>query len=740
MSKQNSGFQLAISARAVRATLILVMAGAGLANAEVGSAANDWANLAVGDLRDPAPDSGLYCVGANTLNANITRANAGVRIWSGGFALQTRGTPVAWFPNVARNQLCFYGEGLGDHNYANANLYKVGKGKGLIMATLKGKAPKQEVPPGATYREVLRYEPERAYQPTIHDRGDADYWYAARFGFPSNAYTPQEVSETIATPGAAQTGYDALVSVELMGSSDLGSPHVVEAYLNGTLINPVDGDHDGVWDGIAPHILQGTVPALVLKPDGSNQLRVKAVSLGTSVVYLDAIEVQYSRYFEAKDDTLSFQAVDSSPVTVRNLSGSSVHVLDVTDSLRPTRLNGVAVKKCKQGAGHCATFTPTSGHRYLVARESAAKAPAVTPDYPSAWWSTANAAEYVVMAPQALLEGARHLANYRSTEYTTAVVALEDVYDHANHGIPDPTAVRQFIQRTRSWAEPPRYYVLVGKMSMDARDRLGYGTAFWPAPMVPSPWGLFASVNWYADLEGDDGVPEAAIGHLPVVDSAELIAYVNNKLAPYEQAAGDWRNKSLVLADNPEGRDKAFDLESDEIAELLEGRGPVASVDHPAGGNSAVTRASVLAELNAGVGYFNYRGHASLIGLAAENILGTAHLGELTNAGQTPVLGAFTCYAGNGTYPGFDSLIDALLFDTAGGIVGALGPTGPSENLPAMTMNRAFVRAAFIDGTAPTLGEAVRDALAAMVAEGRAPPFTAATYAVFGDPAIRLAP
>ena len=699
--------------------------------------------------------TGVYCQGIEAINANLPvssrmgNAEWQWRLANAAWSVKNLGQEVAWFADSA-NRLCFYAEGFGgDHLYANANVYKigqVGQGEGLVMAAVGGAAPDQEVPLGATFWEVLRLEPERTYQPTIHDQSDADYWYAARFGVPANVSTPQTVAEAVPTPGAATNGVeDALVSIDLMGSSDLGAPHVVEAYLNGELINPLDAEHDGIWDGIAPHSLRGTVPASVLNPTGDNTLSLKDVSLGTSVVYLDAITVTYRRHFEAKGDALGFQAEDGAPVTVRNFGGSDVRVLDVTEPERPVQVGAVAVEPCQAGLGYCTTFAPEPDRRYLAVRESAAKASEATPDNPTTWWSTDNGAEYLVMAPQALLDGARHLADYRSGQYSTAVVALEDIYDEANYGIPDPEAVRRFIERTRAWSVAPLYYVLVGKMSMDARDRLGYG-AFLPAPMVPSPWGLFASVNWYADLEGDDGVPEAAIGLLPVVDSQELIDYVDNKLVPFEQAAGGWRSRSLVLADNPEGRDKAFDLESDEIAGLLtaanceEDASCVAVVKHPPGGNPVDTRAQAFAALDDGTGYFNYRGHGSLIGLGAEYILGTSHLDQLTNAAHAPVLGAFTCYAGNGTYPGVDSLIDALLLGSANGIVGALGPTGPSENLPAMTMNRAFVRAAFIDGTAPTLGEAVRDALAAMVAEGRAPPFTAATYAAFGDPALRLAP
>lgn len=734
MSKQTGALRIAIASRMARGVLVLAASGAGLGFGAQALAANNRANAAV-------PDAGLYCVSAATLNANISSAGASTRLKSAGFQLTNRGVALPWFPNAASDKLCFYGEGLVDNQYANANVYKIGKvtlGKGSIMPVQTGTVPLTEAPPGLHFQDRVWLEPERTYQPTIHQDPNADIWYAGRFGNASRL--ARELSETLATPDVAP-GQVATVRVYLQGASAVnGAFHVVTAYLNGTALTPsTNDDNDGVWSGMTPHVLEGSISTSLLNPSGDNTLRLVSESTGTSIVYLDAIEVLYARSYQAKDGALRFWADGTPLATVRGFGTPDVRIIDVTNPVAPVQLAGVRVAACATGSGYCATFAPQPDRHYLVARESAARAPAVTPDTPSNWWSRSNGAQYLVIAPQSLINGANYLAGYRSAEYSTAVVALEDVYDHANFGIPDPAAIRRFIERTRSWSVPPSFYVLVGKMSIDPRDYLKFGTGLLPAPMVATPWGLFASVNWYADLKGGDGVPDVVIGHIPVVDSQELVDYVDKKLRPYEQSSGGFKDHALVFADNPEGLlDKAFDVESNEIAALLETRGPVASVLHPTGGDPAVTRADLLAELNAGVGYWNYRGHASLVGLTAENILGTAHLGELENRMQTPLLGAFTCYVGNGTYPGFDSFVERMLFDTEGGIAGAFAATGPSENTPALTLNRAFVLAGFVDASARTLGEAARQALAAMAAEGTAPSFMPAVYAVFGDPAIPL--
>ena len=71
------------------------------------------------------------------------------------------------------------------------------------------------------------------------------------------------------------------------------------------------------------------------------------------------------------------------------------------------------------------------------------------------------------------------------------------------------------------------------------------------------------------DLADDDGVPEVAIGRLPVLTSEELLAYVQ-KVAACEAAAGaGWSDRVFLVADdNPYGLGD-FRQESDSMAALL---------------------------------------------------------------------------------------------------------------------------------------------------------------------------
>jgi hypothetical protein len=68
-----------------------------------------------------------------------------------------------------------------------------------------------------------------------------------------------------------------------------------------------------------------------------------------------------------------------------------------------------------------------------------------------------------------------------------------------------------------------------------------------------TPRGLFASDNLYADVKGNDSMPEMAIGRLPVIDAIEL-NQVTAKLIAYEAGSGDW-TRAVTFAADPRDSD-----------------------------------------------------------------------------------------------------------------------------------------------------------------------------------------
>ena len=157
------------------------------------------------------------------------------------------------------------------------------------------------------------------------------------------------------------------------------------------------------------------------------------------------------------------------------------------------------------------------------------------------------------------------------------VVDIEAVYDEFSFGIRDADAIWAFLRHAYTeWETPPKYVLLAGDGSYDYKDYLGYGDATIPSILAPTPHGLFPSDNLLADVEGNDGVAEMAIGRIPAVDAAALEAVVD-KLIDFETSRRNERKSVVLAADRSDGAGD-FTNASAALADMIPGEYPVTEV------------------------------------------------------------------------------------------------------------------------------------------------------------------
>ncbi len=308
-------------------------------------------------------------------------------------------------------------------------------------------------------------------------------------------------------------------------------------------------------------------------------------------------------------------------------------------------------------------------------------------------------------------------------------VWLDNIYDEFSYGLVDAKAIRDFLHYiTRRWHQVPDYVVLLGKGTLDHRDRLGFSDSLVPVRMAVTPWGLYASDNRYASTKGD-GVAEYALGRIPVAHDSEGLAYVE-KLSRFETAIpDDWMGRAVVSADDPDSAGD-FHANSVEIASDLTAQGyTVDQAHHPVDAVRDILTASATWES----AYVNYVGHGALTQLGTEGFLTSGDISSLTNVGL-PVFAALTCSVGNDSYPGYYSLAGELVRHAGGGAVAALAPTGLSLDADAHRLNRELVEGLTTEGR--SLGDAWR--VSQDRAKAEVSPFMLEIYQVTGDPAVRL--
>jgi hypothetical protein len=238
-----------------------------------------------------------------------------------------------------------------------------------------------------------------------------------------------------------------------------------------------------------------------------------------------------------------------------------------------------------------------------------------------------------------------------------------------------------------------------------------------------------ASDDGLVDFD-QDGVPELAIGRLPV-QTVEEATTVVAKLVRYAEAsnAGMWTREALVVADNSDGFD--FTAASAEVATLLppDLRVETLTLDQT---DAASLQSDLLTRLNEGKLLVNYIGHGSTEVWAGGALLSSAEARDLTTGARLPLVVAMTCL--NGFFHDLytESLAEALLKSEQGGAVAVWASSGLTAPSGQSLINQQLVRSLFGEEHM-TLGEAIVRAKAAVVDRD-----VQRTWMLFGDPTLRL--
>ncbi|MFH1681647.1 MAG: C25 family cysteine peptidase [Candidatus Eisenbacteria bacterium] len=499
--------------------------------------------------------------------------------------------------------------------------------------------------------------------------------------------------------------------------------------------------------------------------DGLNRFDIQ-VSFRKKI-YLCWIEMGYERYFRAREGKLWFRLAETGGfrIPLAGFSPESIRVLDVTDCHRVEELTGFA-SSGDSVVVHLAVETPRAlfavdAGRILSPKEMRKMAPVDLR-------RTGGGASFLALAADELAGVVQPLLDRRSSDLSTRIVRLSDVYSNFSWGLPDPVAIRDFLAFAfHNWpeADRPAYVLLVGDASKDFRNRqAGENRNLLPSFLRVDPEGsktnTYSTDDFFTYLDPDSGggdwAPDLAIGRLPAQDANEAAAMVA-KIGGYAvpSTRGPWQGRVLFLADDhfagsPYRQDCGFSLsftrDAEGLADLAAGsfeKNRVYLVEYPFEGRHGKPRATeeYHRRMREGFLFSAYVGHGGFDKLAQEDLLTTHDVvgGRLKPGDPLHFFAAFSCDAGGFDLPSRDCLAEALLKLPGAGAVGCLAASAPTFGGANFNLAEEFIGALLSDPRgSPPVGLAL---LAAKALAGSGPyrNINNEKYALLGDPALRLA-
>jgi hypothetical protein len=461
------------------------------------------------------------------------------------------------------------------------------------------------------------------------------------------------------------------------------------------------------------------------------------------VVVINWIEVEYPRAGRVGAAQTRLYADEGGPLRLLDTSGERIVVYGDDG----TRSEGRA-PKAASADGKRVVWASAGGARRMdvVVGGQLLRAQSVVLDQPSRLATKTHHADYIMVVHERLRQALEPLADfYRKRGLAVEVVDIQDVYDEFNNGILHPRALKDFLSYAyHSWQRPvARWVLLVGDASWDAKNEQHDDQQYPAAAFNPSHGTNFAAIdaahyapgselrhrnliptwsyltydghaagdNWFVSVDGDDELPDMAVGRFPVTEPSEVAAIVQKTIRYQELPEyGPWRGRMLWITSEQPG----FLQMSDQLAEVFAKEGfsseKVYPPSDPAEGvhdqqrlREALNRGELLVHFVGHGGRFIWRTgppdwqkHRDLFNLE--------DIDKLEFSERLPVVVSMTCYSAPFDHPSADSIGEKFLRVRGKGAVAVVAASW--RNAPYRSLSEDVYKELTTGGQ--TLGEAIQ--------------------------------
>src|SRR6266498_5290706 len=615
--------------------------------------------------------------------------------------------------------LYFFSQGASLNPYGNEAVYELSLSRrGGVTMPLVSAFPSGSATSFAW--SLKRWEENRTFQPGLLEAPDLWLW--------DILIAPVKKSHSFALESLVSTSEPAQLTVFLQGGSDQEGvdDHHVRVWVNGSAVA------EASWDGKCSKAVPASIGPGILR-EGDNLLELESLGdagASYSLVFLDRFELVYPGSLSASAGQFEARFSLSGSAEVSGLGADSL-LVDTTSPTEPRWLFGASPTQTG------IAFRAEAGQQYFALSPQNLLHPQVRVPLPSSLRSTRNRADSLLLGPQPFLPAAQPLLDLRAGQgLRVQPVALEQVYQDFGHGEAAPQAIHDFIAYAyHFWQGPsPRYVVLLGDASYDYKDFLHSGTVNRVPPLLVKTSFLWtASDPAYAAVNGDDLLPDLALGRLPASSPEEAQALVEKVVAFESSGLTLSAGPAVLVADNP---DLAGDFEqsAQDVAPLLAPSHTVETIFLRELGSA--TRPTIAAAFDRGAALVSYLGHGGIAVWASENVFNNQDVQTLAPQPQQPLLLTMDCLNGYFHFPFLNSLAEEFLKAPGKGSIASFAPSGLSLHGPADLYHKALIQQ-ISSCRHQRLGDAVLAAQADFAQTGAFPELLS-IYNLLGDPALRI--
>ncbi len=377
----------------------------------------------------------------------------------------------------------------------------------------------------------------------------------------------------------------------------------------------------------------------------------------------------------------------------------------------------------------------------------------------------ADLVDYLLITHPTLVGQAERLAAFHSS-LKTKVVTTEAIFNEFSSGIPDPTAIRDFIKMYHDRAgndttKQPKYLLLFGDGSFDYLGRIASSINLVPVYESDNsfdPLSTYTSDDYFAFLDNTDfiggtGTPllDIGVGRIPASNEAQAKAIVD-KIISYNSPSslGPWRNEFTMVADDEDNNLHLEDAET--IVSTAFQVNPEFNYEkvyldlfqqetNAGGANFPAANQLIRNRMLAGNLVWNYNGHGGYRRLAEEVILDQEIINSINNQNRLPLFITATCDVAPYDNPLLNSIGENLLLRERTGAIALMTTTRLVFAFSNRIMNQEYVKTLMSRNAAgeyPTLGYAVKNAKN-RVYSGFGDLINNRKFTLLGDPAMKIA-